>query len=331
MATLRAENLHKAYRGRTVVNGVSVEIRTGEVVGLLGPNGAGKTTSFYMMVGLVRPGGGSVYLDDTDITHLPMYRRANAGIGYLAQEPSAFRKLSTEENIMLVLEMQPGLSSATRHERLEDLLSSLSLQARRKSLAQQLSGGERRRVEIARVLATKPQFILLDEPFTGVDPKAIEDLQQIIRDLKKQNIGVLITDHNVYATLAITDRAYIISEGEIKTAGTEAELANDPIAQKYYLGDASSELIRMASGLRAGETFLVTAELPSLIDSLRTLNTASASALADKVERGDLSQSTSSVGSTFPISLMSDEIAVIRAVAPHSFYNDSDAPAGGQQ
>jgi len=231
MPILRAEGLQKSYKSRKVVNGVSVEIAPGEIVGLLGPNGAGKTTSFYMMVGLVKPDGGQVRLDDQEITHLPMYRRAHAGIGYLAQEPSAFRGLTAAENIMLVLEMLPGLTRTAREERLEDLLESLKITDRRNELARQLSGGERRRVEIARVLATRPQFILLDEPFTGVDPIAIEDLQVIIAELKTRGIGVLITDHNVHATLAITDRAYIISEGQIKTSGTAQELVHDPIAQ----------------------------------------------------------------------------------------------------
>ncbi len=244
MPILRARNLVKAYKGRTVVGGVSVEVKPGEIVGLLGPNGAGKTTSFYMVVGLVRPDKGQVLLDEDDITRLPMYQRAHRGIGYLAQEPSAFRKLTAWENIMLVLEMQPRLTLTERQERCDALLESLGLTARRDSLAQVLSGGERRRVEIARVLATRPAFILLDEPFTGVDPIAIEDLQSIIAQLKTQNIGVLITDHNVYATLEITDRAYIISEGQIKTSGTADELAHDPIAQKYYLGQSVANRIR---------------------------------------------------------------------------------------
>ncbi len=244
MPILRAERLQKTYKGRKVVNGVSVEIKPGEIVGLLGPNGAGKTTSFYMMVGLVKPDGGRVLLDDKEITRLPMYRRAHAGIGYLAQEPSAFRGLTAEQNIMLVLEMLPGLSSKERKARLEDLLESLKMTDRRHTVARQLSGGERRRIEIARVLATRPSFILLDEPFTGVDPIAIEQLQEIIDDLKTRGIGVLITDHNVHATLAITDRAYIISEGEIKTAGTAEELVRDPIAQKYYLGENMTLMMR---------------------------------------------------------------------------------------
>ena len=248
MPILRAENLQKTYKGRKVVNSVSVEIKPGEIVGLLGPNGAGKTTSFYMMVGLVKPDGGRVLLDDKDITRLPMYRRAHAGIGYLAQEPSAFRGLTAEQNIMLVLEMLPGLTSQERKARLEDLLDSLDMAARRDTLARSLSGGERRRIEIARVLATRPSFILLDEPFTGVDPIAIEDLQKIIDELKTRGIGVLITDHNVHATLAITDRAYIISEGEIKTSGTAEELVQDPIAQKYYLGQNMTLMMRRGAG-----------------------------------------------------------------------------------
>ena len=248
MPILRAEGLQKTYKGRRVVNGVSVEIAPGEIVGLLGPNGAGKTTSFYMMVGLVKPDGGRVLLDDRDITRLAMYQRAHAGLGYLAQEPSAFRGLTAEQNVLLVLEMLPGLTAKERKARLEDLLESLGMASKRHTLARQLSGGERRRIEIARVLATRPAFILLDEPFTGVDPIAIEDLQEIIRDLKSRGIGVLITDHNVQATLAITDRAYIISEGEIKTSGTANELVNDPVAQKYYLGENITLMMRRGSG-----------------------------------------------------------------------------------
>ena len=248
MPILRAEQLQKTYKGRKVVNSVSVEINPGEIVGLLGPNGAGKTTSFYMMVGLIKPDGGRVLLDDKDITRLPMYRRAHAGIGYLAQEPSAFRGLTAEQNIMLVLEMLPGLSAKERKARLEDLLESLSMTARRDTVARSLSGGERRRIEIARVLATRPSFILLDEPFTGVDPIAIAELQEIIDELKTRGIGVLITDHNVHATLAITDRAYIISEGEIKTSGTAEELIQDPIAQKYYLGQNMTLMMRRGAG-----------------------------------------------------------------------------------
>jgi lipopolysaccharide export system ATP-binding protein len=247
MSILKAQSLRKTYKNRTVVKDISFEIARGEIVGLLGPNGAGKTTSFYMVVGLVKPDAGTVMLDDTDITRFPMYKRARAGIGYLAQEQSVFRKLTTAENIRLILEMQPNITNAEREERLETLLKDLGLEGRRDTVAQVLSGGERRRVEIARVLATEPEFILLDEPFTGVDPIAIEDLQTIIADLKSRNIGVLITDHNVHATLAIVERAYIISDGEIRTSGTADEVTNDPIAQKYYLGETSAALIREAA------------------------------------------------------------------------------------
>ncbi len=247
MPILRAEGLQKTYKSRKVVNGVSVQIAPGEIVGLLGPNGAGKTTSFYMMVGLVKPDGGRVLLDDKDITRLPMYRRAQEGLGYLAQEPSAFRGLTAEQNIMLILEMLP-LTKAERRERLEDLLESLDMTSKRGLLAARLSGGERRRIEIARVLATRPAFILLDEPFTGVDPIAIDDLQIIIRDLKGRGIGVLITDHNVQKLLEITDRAYILSEGEVKTAGTSEELIMDPVAQKYYLGQNTTLALRRGPG-----------------------------------------------------------------------------------
>ena len=252
MPILRAEGLVKSYKRRAVVNGVSFEIQPGEIVGLLGTNGAGKTTSFYMVVGLVKPDSGRVLLDDHDITRMPMYQRARLGIGYLAQEASAFRKLTAAENIMLVLEMQKDMTPAQRKRRMEELLESLGLTARRDSVAQVLSGGERRRVEIARVLASSPSFILLDEPFTGVDPIAIEDLQTIVHDLTKLGIGVLITDHHVQATLAITDRAYIISDGEIKTKGTTLELSNDPIARRYYLGERTAESIQDALRRQAG-------------------------------------------------------------------------------
>jgi lipopolysaccharide export system ATP-binding protein len=242
MATLLAQNLIKRYGQRTVVSDVSLQIAQGEVVGLLGPNGAGKTTSFYIMVGLVKATSGKVLLDGTDITTLPMYARARLGIGYLAQENSVFRRLTTEENIRLVLEMTKdsngkSLSKSEQDSRIDKLLEELGLTDRRKSHAATLSGGERRRVEIARVLATQPKFILLDEPFTGVDPLAISDLQKVISGLKERGIGVLITDHNVYATLAITDRAYILSEGEIKTGGPSNTLWDDPIARKFYLGE----------------------------------------------------------------------------------------------
>lgn len=233
---ISTDNLVKTYRGRNVVDGVSLHVRQGEVVGLLGPNGAGKTTSFYMVVGLVRPRLGRVMLDQQDITRLPMYRRARLGIGYLAQEPSVFRKISVANNIRLVLEMMP-ISRRERTERLNALLEEFDIASKRDQLAQSLSGGERRRLEIARTLATRPKFILLDEPFTGVDPLAIQSIQETVRHLKDRGIGVLITDHNVRETLAITDRSYIMSNGRIVTAGTSDELVNDPIARKFYLGD----------------------------------------------------------------------------------------------
>ena len=233
---IEAHNLVKAYKGRKVVNDVSVSMQTGETVGLLGPNGAGKTTTFYMMVGLVKPDSGKVYLDGEDITQKPMYLRARLGLGYLAQEASVFRKLTVAENILLVLEMH-GMGRKKRLERTDQLLDEFGLQKVRNSMGMVLSGGERRRVEIARSLATDPKFILLDEPFTGVDPIAIGDIQDIVLHLKDKGIGMVITDHNVRETLAITDRAYIMSEGEIKTAGASADLPDDPIARKFYLGD----------------------------------------------------------------------------------------------
>jgi lipopolysaccharide export system ATP-binding protein len=233
---ITTDNLVKTYHGRDVVDGVSFHVKQGEVVGLLGPNGAGKTTSFYMVVGLVKPRTGCVMLDDHDITRLPMYKRARLGIGYLAQEPSVFRKLTVAQNIMLVLEMMP-LSAAARRKRLKALLDEFSLSGKAGQTAQSLSGGERRRLEIARSLATEPKFILLDEPFTGVDPLAIQSIQEHVRTLKDRGIGVLITDHNVRETLAITDRSYIMSNGKIVTSGSSDNLVNDPIAKKFYLGD----------------------------------------------------------------------------------------------
>lgn len=233
---LEAKNLVKTYKGRRVVNDVSLYMETGETVGLLGPNGAGKTTSFYMMVGLIHPDDGCVFLNGQDITRKPMYARARLGLGYLAQEPSVFRKLSVAENLSLVMEMQ-GISKKERRVRVDELLDEFNLTKLRNSKGQVLSGGERRRVEIARSLATNPKFILLDEPFTGVDPIAIGDIQDIVRHLRDKGIGIVITDHNVRETLAITDRAYIMSEGEIKTAGSSEDLPNDPIARKFYLGD----------------------------------------------------------------------------------------------
>lgn len=232
---LRAENLVKRYRSRTVVKGVSVEVEQGEIVGLLGPNGAGKTTSFYMIVGLITPNNGSIFLDNEEITREPVYRRAQKGIGYLAQEASVFRKLSVEDNLKAVLEMSL-YSKEEQIDRLESLISELGLQKIRKSLGIQLSGGERRRTEIARALAINPKFILLDEPFAGVDPIAVEDIQEIVARLKNKNIGILITDHNVHETLSITDRAYLLFEGEILKAGTAKDLADDERVRKVYLG-----------------------------------------------------------------------------------------------
>ena len=232
---LRAENMIKKYRSRTVVKGVSLEVSQGEIVGLLGPNGAGKTTSFYMMVGLIKPNGGKVFLDTQDITDLPMYKRAQMGVGYLAQEASVFRKLSVEDNILAVLEMT-DLSKEAQSKKLEALLDEFGLQHIRKNRGDLLSGGERRRTEIARALATNPKFILLDEPFAGVDPIAVEDIQHIVAQLKEKNIGILITDHNVHETLSITDRAYLLFEGEILKAGTAEELAADEQVRRVYLG-----------------------------------------------------------------------------------------------
>ncbi len=234
-AQLRAEGLVKHYRKRAVVNGVSLEVKQGEIVGLLGPNGAGKTTTFYMIVGLVRPEQGRIFLNDREITYMPMYRRARKGIGYLPQEASVFRKLTVEENILAVLEFQP-LSSTERRERMERLLEEFGLQRVRHSRGYMLSGGERRRCEIARALATEPRFILLDEPFAGIDPIAVEDLQEIVAGLKRRGIGVLITDHNVHETLAITDRAYLLYDGKIFKQGTAEALAADAEARKRYLG-----------------------------------------------------------------------------------------------
>jgi lipopolysaccharide export system ATP-binding protein len=232
---LRTENLVKRYRTRTVVKDVSFEVEQGEIAGLLGPNGAGKTTSFYMIVGLIHPNEGKIFLDDEDITNEPVYRRAQKGIGYLAQEASVFRRLSVEDNIRAVLEMT-DLTREEQRFRVESLLIEFGLQKIRKSYGNQLSGGERRRTEIARALALKPNFILLDEPFAGVDPIAVEDIQEIIAKLKDKNIGILITDHNVHETLSITDRAYLLFEGEILKAGTAKELAEDEQVRRVYLG-----------------------------------------------------------------------------------------------
>jgi lipopolysaccharide export system ATP-binding protein len=234
---LRAENLVKTYKERKVVNHVSIEVRQGEIVGLLGPNGAGKTTTFYMVVGLIRPQEGMVLLDDRDITKMPMYRRGQMGIGYLAQEPSVFRKLSVEDNILSILEMTSGLTQKERRMKTDQLLAEFSLTHVRKSQGNLLSGGERRRTEIARALATDPKFILLDEPFAGVDPIAVEEIQGIVKRLQEKNIGVLITDHNVHETLDIVDRAYLLVEGKIFKAGSAEELAADAMVRKVYLGD----------------------------------------------------------------------------------------------
>jgi len=232
---LRAENIVKKYRKRTVVKGVSFDVEQGEIVGLLGPNGAGKTTSFYMIVGLIQPFSGKIFLDKEEITNLPVYKRAKKGIGYLAQEASVFRKLSIEDNIRAVLEMTK-YSKEYQKEKLETLLDEFGLQHIRKSKGIQLSGGERRRTEIARALAIDPKFILLDEPFAGVDPIAVEDIQEIVIKLKEKNIGVLITDHNVHETLSITDRSYLLFEGRILKAGTAHELAADEDVRRVYLG-----------------------------------------------------------------------------------------------
>ena len=232
---LHTENLVKKYHNRTVVDHVSFEVEQGEIVGLLGPNGAGKTTSFYMIVGLIRPKEGKIFLDDEEITNLPVYKRARKGLGYLAQEPSVFRNLSVEDNLRAVLELS-ALSKKEQAERVESLINEFGLQKIRKNKGIQLSGGERRRTEIARALALKPRFILLDEPFAGIDPIAVEDIQNIVSHLKNKNIGILITDHNVHETLSITDRAYLLFEGKILMSGTASQLAEDEHVRKVYLG-----------------------------------------------------------------------------------------------
>ncbi len=232
---LRTEEIKKAYGGRQVVKGITVEVNQGEIIGLLGPNGAGKTTSFYMIVGLVKPDSGKVFLNDKDITRVPMYKRAKMGIGYLPQEVSVFRKLSVEDNILAILQMT-ALSKKEQHEKLEELIEEFGLGHVRKNLGEQLSGGEKRRTEIARSLAVNPNFILLDEPFAGVDPIAVEDIQSIVLKLRKKNIGILITDHNVQETLSIVDRAFLMFEGAILKSGTAEELAVDEQVKKVYLG-----------------------------------------------------------------------------------------------
>ena len=232
---LRAEKIEKAYKGRKVVKGISLEVSRGEIVGLLGPNGAGKTTSFYMIVGLIKPNSGAIFLEHTEITKFPMYKRAQKGIGYLAQEASVFRKMSIEENILSVLQMT-RLNKSEQIEKMESLIAEFGLEHIRKNRGDLLSGGERRRTEIARALATDPKFVLLDEPFAGVDPVAVEDIQRIVAHLKKKNIGILITDHNVQETLAITDKTYLMFEGSILKAGTPEQLAEDEMVRKVYLG-----------------------------------------------------------------------------------------------
>lgn len=234
---LRSENLFKKYKSRVVVNNVSVEVRQGEIVGLLGPNGAGKTTSFYMIVGLIKPNSGRIFLEDEDITDLPMYQRARKGLGYLAQEASVFRNLTVEENVLSVLEMT-NLPKKEQKEKMEQLLEEFSLTHVRKNKGMVLSGGERRRTEIARALAVDPAFVLLDEPFAGVDPIAVEEIQSIVAKLKNKNIGILITDHNVNETLSITDRAYLLFEGKILKQGTAEELAADEVVRRVYLGQS---------------------------------------------------------------------------------------------
>ncbi|MBR4175843.1 MAG: LPS export ABC transporter ATP-binding protein [Bacteroidales bacterium] len=233
---LRTEQVEKKYRQRTVVKGVSVNVKQGQIVGLLGPNGAGKTTTFYMIVGIIKPNAGHVFIDDTDITGLPMYRRAQMGVGYLAQEASVFRQMTVADNIMSVLEFQPNLTKAEREYRLNELIDEFKLQKIRNSKGIQLSGGERRRTEIARALATNPNFLLLDEPFAGVDPIAVQDIQDMVAHLKEKNIGILITDHNVNETLRITDYAYLLYEGSVLHQGDPETMANDPDVREKYLG-----------------------------------------------------------------------------------------------
>jgi len=234
---IKTDNLIKKYGKKVAVDGISIEVKQGEIVGLLGPNGAGKTTTFYMVVGLVRPNEGHVFMGDKNITHFPMHRRAHMGIGYLAQEPSIFRKLTVEENILILWELMPSINKHDYSKKLKELLDELGVYHLRDQKAYTLSGGEQRRVEIARALATNPSFILLDEPFTGIDPKTLHDLQTIVKQLKDKGIGVLITDHNVRETLEITDRSYIIHKGKIMVAGDSQTVANSPEAKKFYLGD----------------------------------------------------------------------------------------------
>jgi len=234
---IRTENLVKSYRKKKVVSGVSINVKKGEVVGLLGPNGAGKTTTFYMVMGLVRPDAGQVFIEDFDITKLPMHRRALSGIGYLPQEPSIFKKLTVEENLLILWENIPKISKKDYQKKMDELFAEFHLDRVRKQRGYELSGGERRRVEIVRALATEPSFILLDEPFAGIDPIAVADIQESIKHLKKRGLGILITDHNVRETLSITDRAYILHDGKILIEGDAKTISNDPVARKFYLGE----------------------------------------------------------------------------------------------
>lgn len=234
---IRTENLVKSYRKKKVVSGVSINVKKGEVVGLLGPNGAGKTTTFYMVMGLIRPDSGQVFIEDFDITKLPMHRRALSGIGYLPQEPSIFKKLTVEENLLILWENIPKISKKDYQKKMDELFAEFHLDRVRKQKGYELSGGERRRVEIVRALATEPSFILLDEPFAGIDPIAVADIQESITHLKKRGLGILITDHNVRETLSITDRAYILHDGKILIEGDAKTIANDPVARKFYLGE----------------------------------------------------------------------------------------------
>ena len=259
---LRTENVVKIYRSRTVVKEVSVEVNQGEIVGLLGPNGAGKTTTFYMIVGIIKPYSGRVFLDDREITKMPMYHRAQLGVGYLAQEASVFRHMTVEDNIMSILEFRKDLDTNQRKEKLESLISEFGLERIRRSKGIQLSGGERRRTELARALANDPKFLLLDEPFAGVDPIAVQDIQDIVAHLKDRNIGILITDHNVHETLSITDRAYLLYEGSVLHHGTPEEMAADPDVREKYLG-RDFELRRVSTRALNGEATESTESEPS--------------------------------------------------------------------
>ncbi len=283
---LHCTKLVKKYGARTVVKGVSIEVEQGEIVGLLGPNGAGKTTTFYMITGLIKPNEGRIFLDNEEITELPMYKRAQKGLGYLAQEASVFRKLSVEDNILSVMELH-DIPKMERMERLEKLLDEFSLHKVRKSFGIQLSGGERRRCEIARALAIDPKFILLDEPFAGVDPIAVEDIQHIIANLKTKNIGIIITDHNVHETLAITDRAYLLYEGNILESGTAEVLANNPEVRKKYLGqnfELRKAVLKSRGHKSKGESEKITQDKEA--DSKNVEDISKFSNKANKMERG---------------------------------------------